>query len=177
MYSPTISRVFSTKSGSVDSLNVSLRCGCKPNVFQIRKIADCERPVWAAISRVLQWVAFFGRDVSVFVTTSSTRSSDMRRGGPALGASLNPCKRIARKRSRHLHTVTLDTPTRSATSSFESPLLDCKTMFARSTSCCADLGRRTQRSSSERSSSVTLSSRSGRPRCIVQSTTACRFIQ
>lgn len=170
MYNPTMSRVFSTKSGSVESLNVSLRCGCNPKVFQIRTIADCERPVSAAISRVLQCVAFLGRDVSVLVTTSSTRSSVIRRGGPDRGASLSPCSRIVRKRSRHLQTVALDTPTRSATSSFDSPRLHCKTMFARSTSRCADFGRRTQRCSSARSSSLTVSSRSGRPSCMFKST-------
>jgi hypothetical protein len=31
MYSPTMSRTFSMSSGSVDSLNVSVRCGCNPN--------------------------------------------------------------------------------------------------------------------------------------------------
>ena len=29
----------STRSGSFDSLNVSLRCGCSPNVRQVRLIA------------------------------------------------------------------------------------------------------------------------------------------
>lgn len=177
MYKPTTSRVFSTKSGSVESLNVSVRCGCKPNVFQIRTIADCERPVSAAISRVLQCVAFFGRDVSVFVMTSSTRSSVMRRGGPDRGASLNPCRRIVRKRSRHLHTVARETATRWATASFESPLLHNRMMLARSTSCCADFGRRTQRCNSARSSSVTVSSRSGRPSGMLNAITRRPFIQ
>ena len=35
-YSPTISRTFSTNSGSVESLKVSCRCGCRPNVRQMR---------------------------------------------------------------------------------------------------------------------------------------------
>src|SRR5580692_3573590 len=30
-----ISRTFSTKSGSVESLKVSVRCGCKPKAFQL----------------------------------------------------------------------------------------------------------------------------------------------
>ena len=32
-------RTFSTSSGSFDSLNVSLRCGCNPNVRQMRLMA------------------------------------------------------------------------------------------------------------------------------------------
>ena len=35
-YKPTMSRTFSTKSGSRESLNVSLRCGCRPNARQMR---------------------------------------------------------------------------------------------------------------------------------------------
>ena len=35
-YSPTMSRTFSTNSGSDDSLNVSERCGCRPKACQIR---------------------------------------------------------------------------------------------------------------------------------------------
>ena len=35
-YRPTISRTFSINCGSVDSLNVSVRCGCRPKAFQIR---------------------------------------------------------------------------------------------------------------------------------------------
>jgi hypothetical protein len=35
----TISRPFSTSSGSFDSLNLSLRCGCNPNVRQMRLMA------------------------------------------------------------------------------------------------------------------------------------------
>ena len=34
-----MSRTFSTSSGSFDSLNVSVRCGCSPNVCQMRLIA------------------------------------------------------------------------------------------------------------------------------------------
>jgi hypothetical protein len=32
--SPMISRTFSTKSGSAESLKVSVRCDCKPKAFQ-----------------------------------------------------------------------------------------------------------------------------------------------
>ena len=35
-YRPTMSRTFSTKKGSLDSLKVSERCGCKPKARQMR---------------------------------------------------------------------------------------------------------------------------------------------
>src|SRR5215471_19220703 len=59
-YRPTISRTFSTNCGSLENLKFSTRCGCNPNACQIRTIAFCDRPVSAAISRVLQCVLFFG---------------------------------------------------------------------------------------------------------------------
>lgn len=38
-----MSRTFSTNSGSLDSLNVSWRCGCKPKARQMRATAVCTR--------------------------------------------------------------------------------------------------------------------------------------
>src|SRR5215217_7924346 len=38
-----MSRTLSTNSGSVDSLNVSARCGCSPKAVQIRRIVVCEK--------------------------------------------------------------------------------------------------------------------------------------
>lgn len=38
-YSPTMSPIFSTNSRSAESFNVSTRCGCRPNAFQIRTTA------------------------------------------------------------------------------------------------------------------------------------------
>ena len=35
----------STNNGSVDSLKVWLRCGCRPNAPHIRRIVVCEKPV------------------------------------------------------------------------------------------------------------------------------------
>ena len=65
MYSPTTSRTLSTNCGSVDSLNVSWRCGLSPNARQIREIADWLIPVAAAIDRVDQCVASTGLDSRV----------------------------------------------------------------------------------------------------------------
>ena len=44
MYRPTMSRTFSINSGSGDSLNVSLRCGCNPKARQIRLIVMRLKP-------------------------------------------------------------------------------------------------------------------------------------
>src|SRR5580692_8283689 len=38
--SPMISRTFSTKSGSAESLKVSVRCDCKPKAFQAPWIVE-----------------------------------------------------------------------------------------------------------------------------------------
>ena len=55
-----MSRTLSTNSGSLDSLNVWLRCGCKPNATHIRRIVVWEKPVAAAIERIDQCVASAG---------------------------------------------------------------------------------------------------------------------
>lgn len=47
----------STDSGSLDSLNVWLRCGCKRNAAQIRRIVLWKKPVSASIERIDQCVA------------------------------------------------------------------------------------------------------------------------
>src|SRR6266508_3949793 len=48
-YNPTTSRTLSMNCGSVDSFQVSTRCGFKPNARQIREIAVCDIPVARAI--------------------------------------------------------------------------------------------------------------------------------
>jgi hypothetical protein len=47
----------STNSGSLDSLKVWLRYGCRPNALHIRQIVVCEKPVSAAFG-IDQCVAF-----------------------------------------------------------------------------------------------------------------------
>lgn len=44
----------STNSGSLDSLNVADRWGCKPKAVQIRRMVVCESPDAAAIIRIDQ---------------------------------------------------------------------------------------------------------------------------
>jgi hypothetical protein len=53
--------------------------------------------------------------VSVRVTSTSTCSSVIVRGAPGLGASARESVRPSRNRTRHLRTVSRDTPVRSAT--------------------------------------------------------------
>ena len=55
-----MSRTFSTNCGSVESLNVSVRCGCSENARQMRCTEEAETPDPFAMSRVLQCVAPVG---------------------------------------------------------------------------------------------------------------------
>ena len=52
-----MSRTFGMSSGSFESLNVSLRCGCSPKACQMREIVLRLKPVCLAIERVLQCVS------------------------------------------------------------------------------------------------------------------------
>lgn len=56
-----LSLTLSTNSRSLDSLKVSVRCGCKPNAFHIRRTVVCDWPAAAAIERIDQWVASAGK--------------------------------------------------------------------------------------------------------------------
>ena len=67
-----MSRTLSTNSGSLESLKVSERCGCKPKAPQMRQIVVCERPLSLAIERNDQWVASAGVALSVRSTTLAT---------------------------------------------------------------------------------------------------------
>ncbi len=69
---PTMSRALSTSRGSLDNLNVWLRCGCKPNADHIRRIVVREKPVSAAIERINHCVASAGVVRSVRSITAAT---------------------------------------------------------------------------------------------------------
>jgi hypothetical protein len=62
-----MSRPLSTNSGSVDSLKVSLRCGCSENAFQMRCTVDGASPEARAVPRELQCVLPTGGVSSVAV--------------------------------------------------------------------------------------------------------------
>src|SRR3954453_21069888 len=74
-YKPTTSNTLSTNSGSVDSLNVSTRCGLSSNLRQIRPIVDFDNPLRLAIDARDQCVAFVGVCSNVATTTSSIWST------------------------------------------------------------------------------------------------------
>src|SRR5262252_592045 len=117
-YSPTISRTFSTKNGSVDSLKCFCRCGCKPKACQIRCTVDLDMRLWDAICRTLQCVPFLGLVSSVLRTNCATRSSLIGRGRPGRNSSCRPATSCSRKRCRHLPTVALVNPNWRAISMF-----------------------------------------------------------
>jgi hypothetical protein len=71
-----------TKSGSVESLNVSIRCGCKPKARQMRSTLETDKPLVFAMPRELQCVAFLGTLAKVVTITASTRASSIVRGAP-----------------------------------------------------------------------------------------------
>src|SRR5512132_3031750 len=69
-----MSRTFSTNSGSVDSLKVSLRCGCSEKARQMRCTVEGARPDALAIDRVLQYGQLFLRqDTSVSLSSEDSQ--------------------------------------------------------------------------------------------------------
>ena len=74
-YRPTTSTSFSANCGSLDSLNVFTRCGCKPLAFHTRCTIAGEVPNSAASVRVLQWVAAGGFSVVVLRMISAATSA------------------------------------------------------------------------------------------------------
>jgi hypothetical protein len=71
---PRMSRTFSTKNGSVESLKLRLRCGLIPKELQTRWTVDLDAPVSPAKSLQLQWVASFGLVLMVFFSNSAISS-------------------------------------------------------------------------------------------------------
>ena len=149
-----MSRTFSTNSGSVDSLKVSLRCGCSENARQMRCTVETDTPVALAIERVLQCVAAAGMVSSVVVTTSAIFSSPIWRGAPGRGASTRPSRRFAANRLRHIATVTRVIPSRSAITRLVMPSAASSTISARIASARAIFRRRARACSSLRSASL-----------------------
>src|SRR4029077_12548299 len=62
---------FSSKFGSLDSLNVSTRCGLRPRADHTCCTVDFDTPLAAAIVRHDQWVSPAGREFNVKSTNSS----------------------------------------------------------------------------------------------------------
>jgi hypothetical protein len=76
-----------TKSGSVESLKVSIRCGCRPKARQMRCTVETDNPHALAMPRELQCVALAGTLSSVLTITASMRTSSTVRGAPDRGSS------------------------------------------------------------------------------------------
>src|SRR3954447_15675732 len=121
MYRPTRSRIFSTRSGSGETLKESCRHGLSPNARQISPTVVWEIPCFAANPRVDQCVASFGAVSKVSTTTASTTSSPIVRAAPGLGASTSPSRRSCAKRSRHFDTVVGCTSSSAPTLLFVAP--------------------------------------------------------
>jgi hypothetical protein len=158
-----MSRTFSTKNGSLESLNVCVRWGFSPNALQIRPMVDWDNPVASAIPRVLQWVAALGLVSRVLVMTSSTSLSLILRGAPGRSWSASPSVRRSRNRLRHLPMVWMVTPSRAATSLLSRPLAQAKTILARWASCWVLLGLVAQVFKTWLSSSARVNTALGRP--------------
>src|SRR5207249_1391954 len=123
-----------------DSLKVSRRCDCNPNVCQMRAIVAFESPATSAMLRVVHCVVGAGGPSSVRVITSTIRSSVALRGAPGRGSSVKPGNRRTRNRSRHLHTLLLDTRSRLATARLVRPSAQASTIRDRRASRCAEVG-------------------------------------
>src|SRR6266568_762093 len=120
-YRPTTSTTFSTNSGSVDSLNVPVKCGLMSNLRQIRPIVDLLSPLRPAIEDRDQCVASGGISSSVAVMTSSTLSSRTDGGRPGRGSSASPPSRRAANLPRHLLTVAGSTRRSAAACLLDAP--------------------------------------------------------
>jgi hypothetical protein len=164
MYNATMSRTFSMNNGSVDNLKVSSIHGLSPNAFQIRDTVGWDIPVALAIERVDQCVASAGLDVNVLSTTASTWSSVTVRGTPERCSSARPFSRFATNRARHLPTVAWLQPSSLATTWFVFPSAHANTILDRNARLWGLFGRRAQRPSVSRSSSLNTSGAFGRPR-------------
>ena len=94
----TDGRSCSTNSGLLDSLNVSLRCGCSENARQMRCTVETDRPDAlghrACTPGALRRPAWSPR---VVVTTSVILSSPILRGAPGRGSSSSHTETLRRK--------------------------------------------------------------------------------
>ena len=140
-----MSRTFSINSGSFDSLNVSVRCGCSPKRAPdlvdrcVSQPARLRHPPSAPMRCAVRVSS------RVRTITCSICSSVIRRGAPGRGSSYNPSRRSRRNRPRHLHTVVCDTRNRFATSLLSTPSAHARMIRARRARCGAVAGAMGQR--------------------------------
>ena len=114
-YRPTTSISFSSNFGSLDSLNVSTRCGLSPRAAHTRCTVAADTPAFAAIVRHDQWVWPSGVECLVRCTISSIFSCgivDLRPRPARTFPSF--AKPSSANRARHARTVAGFTPTCAA---------------------------------------------------------------
>ena len=141
-----MSLTLSTNSGSLESLNVCERWGCKPKAVHILRMVVCEKPAALAIERIDQCVASLGVERSVRSITAATWSSSIVRGLPGRASSKSPSMRSFRNRRRHLPTVCSWTPSSLATDLLGTPSAHRRITRQRSDNDRATRRRRTCRS-------------------------------
>ena len=119
MYRPTMSRTFSTKNGSAESLKVPDRWGLSSKACQMRHTAFWVQPHLPGHGPGAPVMSRPTGSVSSRARQSHLQRPSRRsilRGEVRDGARLrDPDSRCSRKRSLHLPTVTADTPSSSAT--------------------------------------------------------------
>src|SRR6516165_10833276 len=147
---------FGTKSGSCDSLNWRIRCGCNPCARQMRCTELTLTPTALAIIAAVQWVVSPGGSPRVNATVRSCTlvgSGGMREGRvlsrsrPAIPARMN--------RSCQRHTVTLLVPVRRMISLVPTPSAVSSTIRARHTCFCGLFRSLTSASSCHLSAALT----------------------
>ena len=139
-------------NGSSDSLNVSLRCGLRPNARQTRPTVNALNPQAVAIDSRLHYAArqrLQSADDALHIVETV-------RGAPGRGSSRRPSKPSSRNRRLHFPTVVRVVRSMLATCWPLSSSALLRMMRARNASACAVFLRHTQRSSSLRCSSETV---------------------
>ena len=150
-------------SGSFESLNVSVRCGCKAKARQMRLIVLRLNPHALAIERVLQCVASAGRLSKVRVSTASICASVTVRGAPGRGSSSKPSSAVGQKPHPPPADGLLGNPQLLSHPRVRLPGCAPRISRARWARAWAVLGRRVQRSNVCRSSAVSVTGGVGRP--------------
>ena len=104
-----MSRTFSTNCGSVESLKVSVLCGCSENAVQMRCTEEVDNRVWPAICRILQCVPSCGSSPVFYAPTGLLVLADRSRAAWAQFV-MQPGTSCSKNRRRHLPTVALVSP-------------------------------------------------------------------
>jgi len=150
-----MSRTFPTKSGSFESLKISVLCGCNPKARQMRWMVSGAQPTALAIARSDQCVAPGGVVSSVSRIVSAISSSPILGGVPGRGSSSSPSSRRSAKRRRHLPTVLASAPTSMQIALFSCPDAAASTIRARRAIAWPVFCARAKDCSSRRSAKLT----------------------